>query len=251
MTSRTLITATFFVSLREPSVPSIGYGGANLSCARPWSSCGAYERWQFFPIDAPAGFWQRPCSWGRSSSMGRSATRPMWRAPISRTLGRGGSRFVGSRGSPADGAWCRSPGLAPRRGAGAHADPPGGPHVASQEWNRTDPGPRRRRAGRGGRLAFPTEPEGAAPFTFAVVGDSGGYPARLAELWGYTPHEGAKHRPEVIVHGMSEARPQLILHAGDVVYPDGERENYVRAFFRPMHRSSRRPPSPRRSETTI
>jgi 3',5'-cyclic AMP phosphodiesterase CpdA len=85
----------------------------------------------------------------------------------------------------------------------------------------------------GGRLAFPTEPEGAAPFTFAVVGDSGGYPARLAELWGYTPHEGAKHRPEVIVHGMSEARPQLILHAGDVVYPDGERENYVRAFFRP------------------
>jgi predicted phosphodiesterase len=86
----------------------------------------------------------------------------------------------------------------------------------------------------GGQLQIETEPAPGKPFTFAVLGDSGGYPARLPEMWGYTPNQGAKHRPEVIARRMSEVRPQLILHAGDVVYPSGERENYVRAFFRPF-----------------
>ncbi|MBL8694400.1 MAG: metallophosphoesterase [Planctomycetes bacterium] len=87
----------------------------------------------------------------------------------------------------------------------------------------------------GGRLRFRTDPgpTGAA-FDFCVVGDSGGSPNRLLELFGYTPREGAKHRPDRIVSVMSAERPQLLLHVGDVVYPHGERENYARAFFRPF-----------------
>lgn len=87
----------------------------------------------------------------------------------------------------------------------------------------------------GGRLRFRTEP-GPNPntFDFVVIGDSGGYPDRFLEVFGYTPSEGAKKRPDILVKWISEARPQLFLHAGDVVYPRGERYNYVRAFFRPF-----------------
>ncbi len=87
----------------------------------------------------------------------------------------------------------------------------------------------------GGHLRFRTDP-GPSPnvFEFAVVGDSGGAPNRLLELFGATPHEGAKRRPSVITRRMSATRPQLVLHAGDVVYPYGGREDYARAFFRPF-----------------
>lgn len=87
----------------------------------------------------------------------------------------------------------------------------------------------------GGKLRFRTEPGPArTPFDFVVVGDSGGAPDRLLEMFGYTPSDGAKKRPDIIVNWMSEARPELVLHAGDVVYPRGERSNYTRAFFRPF-----------------
>lgn len=87
----------------------------------------------------------------------------------------------------------------------------------------------------GGRLEFETEPgPDARPFDFAVLGDSGGFPVRWRELWGYTPHPGSKHRPAMMARRVSEVRPQLFLHTGDVVYPYGERENYARAFFRPF-----------------
>lgn len=87
----------------------------------------------------------------------------------------------------------------------------------------------------GGRLRFRTEPgANATNFDFVVTGDSGGYPDRLLELFGATPAEGAKKRPDRLVAWMSQTRPQLILHAGDVVYPNGSREDYVRAFFRPF-----------------
>lgn len=91
------------------------------------------------------------------------------------------------------------------------------------------------RAVPGGKLKFRTEP-GPNPntFDFVVIGDSGGYPDRLLEMFGATPSEGAKKRPDRLVRWMSEARPQLVLHAGDVVYPYGAREDYVRAFFRPF-----------------
>ncbi|MFN0204721.1 MAG: metallophosphoesterase family protein [Planctomycetota bacterium] len=87
----------------------------------------------------------------------------------------------------------------------------------------------------GGKLKFRTEP-GANPntFDFVVIGDSGGYPDRFLEVFGYTPSDGAKKRPDILVKWISEARPQLFLHAGDVAYPHGERFNYVRAFFRPF-----------------
>jgi predicted phosphodiesterase len=87
----------------------------------------------------------------------------------------------------------------------------------------------------GGRMRFRTDPgPAAAAFDFAVLGDSGGSTDRTLEFFGATPSNGAMRRPDVIARWISQARPQLILHAGDVVYPRGERDNYRRAFFRPF-----------------
>ncbi|MBI3818608.1 MAG: metallophosphoesterase [Planctomycetes bacterium] len=87
----------------------------------------------------------------------------------------------------------------------------------------------------GGKLRFKTEPgPAAATFDFIVVGDSGGHPDRVLEMFGATPAQGAKKRPDRLVKWMSEARPQLLLHAGDVTYPKGSRDDYARAFFRPF-----------------
>lgn len=87
----------------------------------------------------------------------------------------------------------------------------------------------------GGRLRFRTEPgPNVATFDFGVIGDSGDTPSRLREIWGYTPRPFPKYRPEVMVAVLSEFRPRLVLHAGDVAYPDGHRDDYERAFFRPF-----------------
>lgn len=86
-----------------------------------------------------------------------------------------------------------------------------------------------------GFLRFRADPgPTAARFDFAVVGDSGGAPDRLLEMLGQTPSVGAARRPERIAERISAVRPWLLLHAGDVVYPHGERDDYARAFFRPF-----------------
>lgn len=64
---------------------------------------------------------------------------------------------------------------------------------------------------------FRTAPEGEVPFSFAVIGDSG---------------NGGKH--QMAVAGLlGDMKPDLILHTGDVVYPNGEDRHYDRRFFAP------------------
>ncbi|HKE00447.1 MAG TPA: metallophosphoesterase [Planctomycetota bacterium] len=87
----------------------------------------------------------------------------------------------------------------------------------------------------GGRLRLRTDPGPAAPWLdFVVVGDSGGAPDRFEEFFGKTTFQGAYLHPERLAMRMSEVRPQLVLHGGDVVDPRGERDGYARAFFRPF-----------------
>jgi acid phosphatase type 7 len=65
---------------------------------------------------------------------------------------------------------------------------------------------------------FRTAPaRGAVSFSFAVVGDSGdGGKAQLA-----------------VARLLGHLKPDLILHAGDVVYPRGKEKDYDRRFFTP------------------
>src|SRR6185503_15928377 len=57
----------------------------------------------------------------------------------------------------------------------------------------------------------------AQPFTFLVVGDSGdGGPKQYA-----------------VRDRMLATRADFIVHTGDMIYPDGEAENFDRKFFRP------------------
>jgi hypothetical protein len=87
----------------------------------------------------------------------------------------------------------------------------------------------------GGRLRFRTDPgPDVKTFELAVIGDSGAFPVRHREIWGYTPRPAAKYRPGVIVDRIALTRPRLLLHTGDVVYPFGARADYTRAFFRPF-----------------
>jgi len=62
-----------------------------------------------------------------------------------------------------------------------------------------------------------TAKTGGSPFSFAVFGDSG------------SGSKGQYHLAEII-----ESYPlDLILHTGDLIYPDGETEDYQKKFFSP------------------
>ncbi len=93
----------------------------------------------------------------------------------------------------------------------------------------------------GGGAFRSARPPGEA-FTFAAVGDSGGTERsrgalideldRLqADLRGVAGDENQQRR----VAGALVASPaELVLHTGDVVYPDGALDDYPEAFFRPF-----------------
>lgn len=83
-------------------------------------------------------------------------------------------------------------------------------------------------------LRYFTAGAGAPKFDFVVIGDSGGAPRRLTEFLGLASDRAAHNHPERVVAKMRELGPELVMHAGDVVYPDGARANYARCFFRPF-----------------
>ncbi len=67
------------------------------------------------------------------------------------------------------------------------------------------------------RGEFRTDPAGDVPFRFAVLGDSG---------------SGWEAQREVAAR-IRAARPDFLLHTGDLVYPEGTRSDYLEKFFRP------------------
>lgn len=91
-----------------------------------------------------------------------------------------------------------------------------------------------------GRARFRTAPlPGARKVRFAAFGDSGDTEgdqvprplASIAEAFGtdLTPRRQADIARRVLARD-----PDLVLHTGDVVYPDGAREDYREAFFKPL-----------------
>jgi hypothetical protein len=61
-------------------------------------------------------------------------------------------------------------------------------------------------------------PDDPAGFTFAAVGDSG---------------DGSRREWQV-ANAIARARPAIVIHTGDVVYPDGRARDYTRGLFRPF-----------------
>lgn len=101
--------------------------------------------------------------------------------------------------------------------------------------------------GTGGRPlgggTFRAAPGPGTPFTFQAVGDSGGtdeshgevidsLDARTMSLRGVN---GVDENQEARVAACMAARPaDLVIHTGDVVYPDGDWKDYPAGFFRPF-----------------
>lgn len=69
-------------------------------------------------------------------------------------------------------------------------------------------------------MAFTTHKAAGRPFRFAVFGDSG---------------SGEKGQ-YLLAERLAAARPDFVLHTGDVVYPSGAQEGYNARFFRPYAR---------------
>jgi hypothetical protein len=91
-----------------------------------------------------------------------------------------------------------------------------------------------------GTLATP--PAGDAdPVRFAFVGDSGGMPPwvwlQRSPLW-YLPARWqwlpTRHEVTEIGARLAAAKPQFVLHLGDVIYPNGRNAHYSAGFFRPF-----------------
>ncbi len=74
--------------------------------------------------------------------------------------------------------------------------------------------------------SFRTAPGPDRPFSFTVIGDSG---------------IGSKEQ-YAVADRMVTLDPQLVLHTGDVVYPDGQADGYDPFFFRPYQALARRAP---------
>lgn len=74
--------------------------------------------------------------------------------------------------------------------------------------------------------SFRTSPGPDQPFSFAVIGDSG---------------TGSKEQ-YAVADQMVALDPQLMLHTGDVVYPDGQADGYDPFFFQPYQALARRAP---------
>lgn len=74
--------------------------------------------------------------------------------------------------------------------------------------------------------SFRTPPSPDQPVTFAVMGDSG---------TGSTGQYAVANR-------MVALDPQLVLHTGDVIYPDGQASGYDPFFFEPYKALARRAP---------
>jgi len=68
---------------------------------------------------------------------------------------------------------------------------------------------------------FRTAPVPGAPaeFVFAALGDSGDGSSRAWE----------------VAYGLARAKPDLLIHTGDVVYPSGLARDYGRGLFEPFH----------------
>jgi len=103
---------------------------------------------------------------------------------------------------------------------------------------------RYRATGAGGRVlgesTFRTAPlPGTRAITFAALGDSG-----ATDLWKTDDREAVKHllgndrrkqgRQGEVATGILARGADLVLHVGDVVYPDGAIERYQNGFFDPM-----------------
>ena len=74
--------------------------------------------------------------------------------------------------------------------------------------------------------SFGTAPGPDQPFSFAVIGDSGtGSAAQYAAA-----------------NQMVALDPQLVLHTGDVIYPDGQADGYDPFFFKPYRALAQRAP---------
>lgn len=93
----------------------------------------------------------------------------------------------------------------------------------------------------GGGAFTSARPPGEA-FTFAAVGDSGGTERsrgevidELDELQAEVRGTAADENQQARVARVLAASPaELVLHTGDVVYPDGALDDYPEAFFRPF-----------------
>ncbi len=94
----------------------------------------------------------------------------------------------------------------------------------------------------GGEGEFSTAPvRDDHAFRFAVVGDSGGQP-----WWVWMQNNAlfypvsryrllpARSDPRAVGARLFEAKPDLLLHVGDVIYPRGEHRHYGPGFFQPF-----------------
>jgi hypothetical protein len=91
-----------------------------------------------------------------------------------------------------------------------------------------------------GTLRTAREPGQA--FRFAAVGDSGGTDRSRGELIDELDDlqaelrrvDGDENQQARVARALSASGAELILHTGDVVYPDGALSDYPEAFFRPF-----------------
>jgi len=85
-------------------------------------------------------------------------------------------------------------------------------------------------------------PPGARAITFAAFGDSGAVAHDVGDSVGgpigsvaeKLANRFAPSRSEDVAARIAERAPDLCLHTGDIVYPNGARERYAQAFFRPF-----------------